>query len=311
MEANIAIPEEPPLQISSMILANRIDRDPKSKGNNKPFVMGGIQFVPSPRQDFVRSDTLYLFFQIYGLTEDLHQQGRLTYVLSNETGSKPVREKALKDYPNALHLTEEFSLADLSPGYYSLRVTLTDPAKKESLSKEAPFMISPMTGLPRPWVLSLSQPAPDDPSYIHMRGNQYFKKKDLPRAKLLLEDAYRKNPRNIQYALGYGRALFADQDYERVIHFTLPFLQGENKYDVLEILGQSNQALDRFAEAISYYKEYLARFGTNLSILNSIGDCYYRLGNLNEALVAWEKSIEVNPKQEDLKKRVQQIKEKK
>jgi GWxTD domain-containing protein len=311
MEANITIPEAPSLQIGSLVLANRINKDSKYKGKNKPFQVGDIQLVPSPRNDFVRSDTLYLFFQIFGLMEDLRQNGRLEYAVSSETGQKLAREKALKDYPDALNFTEEFPLADLSPGYYTVKVTLADQAKKETLSREAQFMISPMPGLPRPWILSLSQPAPDDPSYINMLGNQYLNKKDLAKAKSLLEDAYRKNLRSVKYALDYGRALFMDKDYPRTIQVALPFLQGENKYDVLEILGQSSQALGRYAEAISYYKDYLTRFGANLNILNSVGECYYQLGDLKEALVAWERSLVLNPKQEELKKRVQQIKEKK
>jgi GWxTD domain-containing protein len=311
MEANIMIPEAPSLQIGTLILANRVNKDAKSKGKNKPFQVGDIQLVPSPRNDFVRSDTLYLFFQIFGLTEDLRQNGRLAYVLSNETGQKLARERALKDYPDAVNITEEFPLADLTPGYYSVTVTLTDRAKKEIRSNRAPFMLSPVPVLPRPWVLSLSQPVPDDPSYINTLGNQYLNKKDLAKAKSLLEDAYRKNPRSVKYALDYGRALFLDKDYPRTIEIALPFLEGESRYDFLEILGQSGQALGRYPEAISYYKEYLTRFGANLNILNSVGECYYQLGDIKEALVAWERSLQLNPKQEELKKRVQQIKEKK
>jgi tetratricopeptide (TPR) repeat protein len=144
-----------------------------------------------------------------------------------------------------------------------------------------------------------------------MLGNQYANKKDVAKAKSLLEAACRKNPGSVKYALDYGRILFADKEYEQTIQVALPFLQGENKYDVLEILGQASQALARYAEAISYYKEYLTRFGTNLSILNAIGECYVAIGDVREALVAWEKSLQLNPKQEELRKRVQQLKEKK
>lgn len=311
MEASIAIPETPPLQVGSLVLANRVVRDSQYKGRNKPFKIGDLQLVPSPRNDFVGSDTLHLFFQLFGLTEDLRQNGRLDYSVSNEKEQKLSREKYLRDYPDAPNFAEEFPLADLSPGYYTIKVALTDQAKKEVCFNQAQFMISPIPTLPRPWVLSLAQPAPDDPLYINMLGNQYVNKKDMAKAKSLLETAYRKNPGSVKYALDYGRALLADKDYERTIQVALPFFQGENKYDVLEILGQAGQALSRYAEAISYYKEYLTRFGTNLSILNAIGECYVELGDVKEALVAWERSLQLNPNQEDLKKRVQQLKEKK
>ncbi|TET71004.1 MAG: tetratricopeptide repeat protein, partial [Candidatus Aminicenantes bacterium] len=69
--------------------------------------------------------------------------------------------------------------------------------------------------------------------------------------------------------------------------------------------------LGEFGDAISYYKDYLSHYGTNLHVLNSIGECYYKLGNIEEALIAWEKSLEINSKQEKLKKIVQSIKDKK
>jgi len=77
------------------------------------------------------------------------------------------------------------------------------------------------------------------------------------------------------------------------------------------MLGQSCQKLGEFGPAISYYKDYLSHYGTNLHILNSIGECYYRLGNKEEALRAWERSLELNPKQEKLRKIIESIKEKK
>jgi tetratricopeptide (TPR) repeat protein len=44
--------------------------------------------------------------------------------------------------------------------------------------------------------------------------------------------------------------------------------------------------------------------------LNSVGECFYRLGNIKEALIAWEKSLEINPDQEDLIKIVTRLKTK-
>jgi tetratricopeptide (TPR) repeat protein len=102
-----------------------------------------------------------------------------------------------------------------------------------------------------------------------------------------------------------------DKEYPRVKEVAAPFLQSQEKYEFLSILGQSSQALGELAEAISFYKEYLSHYGTNILILNSIGECYYQMGNPEEALIAWEKSLEMNPEQENVKKMVDSIKKKK
>ena len=43
--------------------------------------------------------------------------------------------------------------------------------------------------------------------------------------------------------------------------------------------------------------------GVNLLVLNAIGDCHARLGQKEDALAAWKKSLEINPKQEEVQKR--------
>jgi len=42
--------------------------------------------------------------------------------------------------------------------------------------------------------------------------------------------------------------------------------------------------------------------------LNSLGECYFKLGSLNEALATWEKSLEINDNQPEIKKRIKAIK---
>ncbi|MEW5900461.1 MAG: tetratricopeptide repeat protein [Acidobacteriota bacterium] len=70
----------------------------------------------------------------------------------------------------------------------------------------------------------------------------------------------------------------------------------------LSFRGQSCKVLAELEAAISYYKDYLSHFGANVQILNAIGECYDQLGNTPEALVAFEKSLEIGPDQEKIKK---------
>jgi len=219
--------------------------------------------------------------------------------------------KNIKEYPDSTDFLEEFPLANLSPANYKIKVSLFNKNKDEILFEQSNFYISPLAFLPRPWILSIPMSSSDDPSYLNILGNQFLNKKDIKKAKSLLEKAYRKNPNSIKFALDLSRALFMGKEYQRVKQIAVPFLENQEKYKFLGILGQSCQVLGEFGEAISYYKEYLSHYGTNINVLNSIGECYYKLGNNEEALIAWEKSLEINPKQEKIKKIVESIKEKK
>jgi tetratricopeptide (TPR) repeat protein len=297
--------------MSDLTLANRVIKNSKYKGKNKPLLIGGTQLVPSPRNDFSKNETLYLFFQIFGLAEELSDQGILEYSLFKEEEKIHSFSKKIADYPDKTYFLEEFPLADYPPANYKIRVALLNGNNKEILFSRSHFYISPQPAVPRPWVLSFPMPSSDDPLYANILGLQYQNKGELQKARALLEVAFRKQLQSAKYGLDFARILFVEKEYQKVKEIALPFLKEQEKYEFLSVLGQSCQALGNFAEAIAYYKNYLTRFGTNIQILNSIGECYYRLGNMEEALIAWEKSLEINPNQEDLKKTVESIKKQK
>lgn len=52
---------------------------------------------------------------------------------------------------------------------------------------------------------------------------------------------------------------------------------------------------------MTHYTAYLARFGTHIDILNNLGLCHLRLGNRDEAVKAWSKSLELSPNQAKIK----------
>jgi GWxTD domain-containing protein len=311
MEKDISVPGPSSLQFSHLLLANKTIENSEYKGKNKPFLIGDVQLVPSPRNDFSASDKLYLFFQVTGLTKDLKENGRLEYSIIKEKETISSFAKNIRDYPDKMNFREEFSLANLSSGYYKIKVSLFDKNSQELLFEQSNFFISYLPSLPRPWVLSIPLPSSENPIYDNILGIQFFNKKDMDKAKLLLGEAYRKNPSSKEFALDFCRALFLGKEYQKVKDIARPFLQSQDKYEFLSLAGDSCQALGELAEAIAHYKEYLAHYGANINILNAIGQCYYQLGDFEEALIAWEKSLEISPNQESIKKMVKAIKEKK
>jgi len=311
-EATVLIPDPKAFAMSPPLVANKADPDSKFKGANKAFLLGDVQFVPSPRNDFLPSDNMYIYFELHNLPPDLREGGVASYTITS--GSQNVRStsRPLQEYAQLPSLSEEISLANLQPAYYELKISVLDRAQKERLSASVPFIISPVASLPRPWVLSLPQPPSNDPSFANILGNQYLNKKDFARARPLLEAAYRRAPTSERYALDYCQALSATKDYQGVKEVAFPFLRDEQaKPNFLQLLGQSSEALGEYGQAISYYQDYLSHFGTNIVVLNAVGECHFRLGNIAEALLAWDKSLELEPKQEKLRERVRGLKEKK
>jgi len=310
-ETSLNIPDRG-LQVSPLLLANKLIQNSQYRGLNKAFLIDDLQFVPSPRNDFLNSDTLYAFFQVWGLTKALREKGTFNYELARESGEVVKSfSKKISEYPERSIFVEELPLADLIPANYTLKVSLLDDGGNLLLSQKANFFITHLGVLSRPWVMTQPQEGDFSPAIQHALGLQYWNKNELEKAGQLLESAYRREPTQPVYALDYCRLLFSQKKYQDVMAVGLPFLKEKQGYDFLLLLGDSSQALGKFEEAIDFYKQYLNHFGTHINVLNSIGECYYRVGDINEALYAWERSLQLEPGQEKLKARVKALKEQK
>jgi tetratricopeptide (TPR) repeat protein len=189
-------------------------------------------------------------------------------------------------------------------------VALVDGARTELLTSKASFYISLQSALPRSWIMYAPLPPPTDAFYINARGMQYNRAGNTAKAQPLLEEACRRAPASVPYALDLARLYVELKDYAAVERVATPFYQAKKNYEFAEALGQSAQALGRYPEAVAYYKDYLTYFGTNIHVLNAIGDCYVKTGELAGAVTVWKKSLELSPSQPELVKKLADIQDK-
>ena len=277
VETQITVPPASSLEISPLVLANRINENSEYKGKNKPYLVQEVQLTPSPRNDFASKDTLYLFFQIQGLTDELKAGGRLLFTIANEQKTVYSAAKEVRSYPKVPDFFEPIPLAELPPSLFKIKVALLDASGQEAFSRDADFFVTLAPSLPRPFIMSLPLPASDDPMYDNIIGNQYLNRKDIREAGPRLEKAYRSNPASLAYALDYGKWLYASGDHASVRRIGDTFLKLE-KYEFTGLLGQSAQAMGDYEAAVVHYLDYLSHFGTNINVMNSVGDCYLQAG---------------------------------
>jgi tetratricopeptide (TPR) repeat protein len=105
--------------------------------------------------------------------------------------------------------------------------------------------------------------------------------------------------------------MFLAKDHAGIKAIAQPYLGDDRRFDFLQMLGDVSRALGEHAPAVAYYKDYLGYFGMNIQVLNGIGHSEMALGNTAGALYAFEKSLELNPQQDDLRALVKSLKEKK
>ncbi len=307
VEAALKIPPARSLTLTAPILANRVVQNPAFVGQVKPFTVGETQLVASPRNDFVAQDVLTLYCELGGLTDGLKQNGSVLVTITKDDQVVASTTKAIGNAAEPLRIIEAFPLGTFPPAYYSANVSVLDAAKSPVLSSKTDFYISLSQALPRSWIAYAPLPPAGDPSYSNILGMQHLQAGEIGKARTLLEEAYRRAPDSALYALDLCRVLFAAKDYDGVRTVATPFYRDQKKYEFAQFLGESAQALGRYADAVSYYKDYLTSFGTNLNVLNSIGECYVKTGDLRSAMTAWKKSLELNPAQAELKKKLAEL----
>jgi len=312
MEEVITIPEDISIpQMSSLILGYKIER---SVAANEfiPFHVGDIQILCQPRKVFTAQESLVVFIQIFGLTKEVKSQGLLRLALFTEGKEISSKTKKISEYQTDMNFIEELSLKNCLPSFYRIRVSVLDKGGEEILFETEDFEVSSVVDLPRPLVISKVMPVSRLDEYMYTLGIQFLNKENITEANSLLERAYHENPSQLKYGLGYAQVLFINREYQNVKDILSPFLDSEEQSEgVLYFLGKSSHALGQFKEALSYYERYLSHFGANLEILNLMGSCHYQLGDKKEALRIWESSLEINPDQEDIKKLIQTLQEKK
>lgn len=308
-EKQVSIPQSPSGPgMTPLLLGYQWKKGVSPISATRPFQVGDIQISCQAGNTFHPKEDLVVFFQTLGLNEKLRNEGTVKFTIYRKEEEVLTREKRMREF-GPTNILEEFSLRGFPPDYYKITASILDGEKRVIFTGHSEFEISPAEDLPRPWVVSKVMPSSQSIVYSFVLGTQFARKGDLEKAERYLQQAYSQEPASLEYALNFAQLLFKKREYRRAKTVLFPFSESPQKnYPALSLLGACCQALEEYKEAVAFYKTFLSHAGTNLNVLNSIGECYFRLGNRKEALIAWEKSLEINPGQEELKKAVNRLK---
>jgi GWxTD domain-containing protein len=310
-EGTITIPEEGALPaITPLVLGYRLEKSASPSAEFIPFRINDGQLLTPARKTFTQKENLVIFFQVLGLPPELRSAGQLKYDLLRKDAPFLSLTKKIGGYQNAPDFLEVFPLQEFPPDYYKIRVSVLDSRGAEFLAQDEDFEITAAPSIGRPLVVSKIMPASGAEEYDYEVGLQLLNLKRYKDALVFLEKAYAKNPAQARFALGLSQCLFIEGQYQRIKDILSPLREEKATDLILYFLGKSVHSLGQLDEAITDYSDYLSRFGLNLEILNLLGTAHYQKGNAAEALRAWKRSLEINPKQENIKKLVQSIEEK-
>jgi tetratricopeptide (TPR) repeat protein len=282
------------------------------KGGLRPFQIKNNQIYVHANRIFVRQDTLVAAFQIHGLDQSLRERGEIKFIFFKGQEEFRSSVKKISEYPDFPNILEQFSLRDFTPAHYRIQVSLFVDSK-EVLSESEYFDVTYAEAIVRPWIYAKVLAEIEDPVYSFIIGTQLYNSGKTAEALDHLEKAFQKNPNSVDFALNLSRVYLALAEYEKIEPVLSPFLNQPEPppYELFFIMGKTYQSLGELDKAINTFDKAISHYGLNINLLNSIGECYFQVGNIEEALAAWEKSLEINPDQPEIQKSVSVLKEKK
>jgi GWxTD domain-containing protein len=313
LERTLIIPgEEDSIQMTSLILGYNMKKNEERKGGLRPFQIGNNQIYVHANRIFLRQDTLVAAFQVHGMNQALREKGEIKFIFFKGGEEFHTFTKKIPEYSDLPNILEQFPLRDFTPSHYRIQVSLLVEGR-EVLSESEDFDITYAEAIPRPWVYSKVLPEIEDPVYSCILGTQLYNTGKIAEARDHLEKAFQKNPNSVDFALNLARAYLTLAEYKKIESILLPFsnLPEPPVFELFVILGKAYQNSGELNKAIAIFDKAISHYGLNINLLNSIGECYFQLRIPDEALAAWEKSLELNPDQPEVQRNVKILKEKK
>ena len=311
LEQTIRIPEKVQVEMSSPLLAYKVSPSESAEGKIKAFLLGGQQLYLQANRVFTAQDELVVAVQLFGLTPELKNRASLKYQFWKESEIYKEETYPGSELDSLPVVIKIFPLAGFPPAHYFLNLTLLVDGQEKIKVKEE-FDLSYVESLPRPWVLSRVLPPATDPYYGWIIGSQLYKLGRLTEARTVLEAAVAKAPGNEDLAMELAQVYVALKDYQAAAKILDGFVLAEQgvRYETYLVAAQAAFSLGQYEKALTILDKAVARHGSDIQLLDLIGDCYFKLGKKEEALAVWQKSLEINPDQPELKKKIQAVKAK-
>jgi len=300
VERDIIVPETESFPwLGSPILGYRVESAPPE--NPKPFKLDQSQIFCHPGNLFHFGDDLIVMFQVLGLDPERKNSARVEYRIFSEERLVLMRGKKLDEYKSLLSIREDFSLLKILPGHYRMEIQIKHSTGEIQSTTEL-FIVTDAEDMQKPWVYSRTLLPASHPAYPFALGGQHFNKGEMDKARVYFEKAYESQPDSQEISLRLAQTCLLLKDYERAKSALIPIRdRSDVGYDVYYFLGKAHLGLQEFREAILVFGKALARFGANIDLLNSMGECHYRVGEPEEAIVLWEQSLRIEPNQQDIR----------
>jgi GWxTD domain-containing protein len=271
-----------------------------------PFKFIDRQLQVDPGGTLSVKDDLAIFFNLINLTEDVWREGEVEIAVSGLRDKDPVKKSVIlktRDFPfnRAIGISRVFPAGTFTPDYYELKVLLRNGGQKALAEAGSQFIVSPQESMARPVTLSKSFSLSNIFVYYHTLALMYEQVNETARAEANFEKALALNPRYKDGTVAYANFLVNAGKFDRSLEIIERISDDESlKFDYYLIKGRALEGKGEYGGAIESLLEGNRIYNSDTRLLNSLGSCYYKMGQKQEALNVLKASLRLNPEQKEI-----------
>jgi hypothetical protein len=138
------------LSSSTLILADLLENVPDRSIGAGMFVIGSNKVRPRVDDVFRRDEKLGIYMKVYNFGSDETERkpvGQVEYVLTRDGSNQQIFDfpEDVSQIPGSstsqVTIAKVYSLKDLEPGKYTIRLKITDRNRKQTLTPSAQFTV--------------------------------------------------------------------------------------------------------------------------------------------------------------------------
>jgi len=311
-EQDLSIPPDPGLtKISGPFLGFKsvsLDRT-----YHIPYKILDKKLAVDPKKTFSVNDDLVFFFNIENLTRDLWTGGEVRVVVSSFEAEDAVKKSytiPLNKYTfhETLFIDQQLSASEFVPDYYLLTLSLRDNNGSTIDERNEEFIIGTSDSISHPTPKTKGVPIQNQFIFYYMLASQYENMNNSEKAEENFKRAYEMRPDYTRGLIDYANFSLKMTRYDRVLELIEAIKDDEGqKFSYFLVKGKAMMGLGRYVEAIEDFLEGNKIYNSDLSLLNSLGYCYYKTDQKEKALEILKTSLNLNPNQQEVRELIKEI----
>ncbi|MBM3296215.1 MAG: GWxTD domain-containing protein [Candidatus Aminicenantes bacterium] len=277
-----------------------------------PYKVLDKKLLLDPKNTFTARDNLAFLLNVVDCPREVWESGAARVRLKGARPDAAERSFTLLlssvPFQRVLSLSHSLPLADLPPDYYEMKVAVTDAGGGVLDEATARFVLSPAAAVAHPIANAKSFPLSNRHLFYHMLAQQYDRTNEDEKAEEMYRRTAALEPGFREGALDYAVFLLKVRQFGRALE-AVEVLSADEKsrFDYFLIRGQAQMGLGRYAEAIASLIEGNKIYNSDIRLLNSLGYCYYKRGEAENALQILRTSLRLNPNQENVKSLIAEV----